>query len=197
MLSREELIAKRREIKSQQNLISELKPKQQPPIQNGMARIFSEFFSLIKDRVWTVRLANDVVVKNEVKIPKIEVPKAEVEVKIPDVKVNIPKIEVPKQEIIVKIPHSSIDIKIPDVVVPEIKMPKYPKMPDINIPKIEVPETKVIVEYKEPPQPKEIIYEYDEKNNLKSITEKFDNGEVIATRKYDRWIINDKRNYKN
>lgn len=77
---------------------------------------------------------------------KINVPKSEVEVRIPEikvpeanVKVEMPKVNIP--EVNVKVP----EIKIPKIVIPEIKVPEI-KIPTIKIPKMEWPDGNMPVE---------------------------------------------------
>jgi len=165
-----QIVQERRDNKEQKKLFKPLLP-QKPDHSwlNKIESIFADFWRLISNKVWTVKLQDSIEVK---------VPKTVVEVKIPDVKVDIPPIEMPKQEVVVKVPQSSIKVNVPDVIVPPIK----------------VPETKVVVEFKEPQKPQEISCEYDDKGTLTTITEKYKNGTIKASRKYNKWTINDKRN---
>lgn len=168
MKSLQDLIEERKLNKQAKDMI----PRQDTSWLSSISGMFVDFFQAISSKVWTVSVKDMPDFKwPEIKLPKIEtpvinIPKQIVQVNIPDVKVNMAGFKIPDQEIKVNIPQ----IKIPDI-----------KIPD------------VIVDYREPEQMTGFSLGYDNRGELDTITEEYKSGKRIATKEFNKWVINDNR----
>lgn len=117
----------------------------QEMVRNLSPAIIQTLTPILQEIATNARLTKEDILQSLSQL-KIEVPKSEVEVKMPtitvpeaNVKVSIPEIKIP--EVKVNIP----EIKLPKIVIPEIKVPEI-KIPLIKIPKMEWPEGNMPVE---------------------------------------------------
>lgn len=172
MKSLQDLIEEKKLAKQNAIMTHTMTPKSDTSWLGSISGMFADFFKAISDKVWTVSI------------------KELSDFKWPD----MPKMETP----VINIPKQIVDVHIPDIHIPDVNVSmKDFKIPaqevNVNIPPVRVNIPDVVVDYREPEQMIGFSLGYDNRGELDTITEEYKSGKRVATKKFNKWVINDNR----